>query len=72
MDGEENTKAVNEKPHRRADHPMEKEGFLKMASLGIFANLYNGSPGRDPHATARMACHYAEILWDEWIRRGIK
>lgn len=60
---------VEEEVYVRNKSPRERDGFLRMVSLGIFANLYNSSPGRDPQSTAKLACVCAEALWEEWIKR---
>jgi hypothetical protein len=54
--------------------PMTKSdwaGLYKISSIGINANLYNGSPGRNPGPTARAACDATEALFAEWKKRGV-
>jgi hypothetical protein len=53
--------------------PLTKQewiGFARISSIGINANLYNGSPGRSPKPTARQACDSTEALFEEWRKRG--
>jgi hypothetical protein len=63
-------KPKEEEPHKKSISPKEREGFLRMVSMGVCANLYNGSPGRCPKITAKQACDAAEHLWEEWIKRA--
>lgn len=56
---------------RRQDF-QEAEGFKKMASMAIMANLCSSSMGRHMKTAARCACDGAEVLWEEWIKRGMK
>lgn len=56
---------------RRVDF-QEAEGFKKMASMAIMANLFQASTGRHMQPAAKCACDAAEHLWREWASRGEK